>query len=203
MNQNMMNNKLYDLKSVFTTTDAAQAGFTKYTLHQLVSSGKIHQLGSGQSGVTIWANDTYLFDRRAAIQLQYPQAVLSGVAALTWWDLLDRQDRFIDLTVPKGYQVRNLKQDKTITLHHVIPQLYPIGLVMTTKPDDNFPMKVYSPERALIDVWRFQDSLSISDRDEATRHYFESDFYNPQRLKTYLNQFPGLKALNNIVEVSN
>ncbi|WP_164511478.1 type IV toxin-antitoxin system AbiEi family antitoxin domain-containing protein [Levilactobacillus cerevisiae] len=201
MNTQLVDKTLYQLKSVFTTRQAKALGLTSYRLNALTDAGEIRPIAKGRAGVTIWANDHYLFDERAAIALQYPQAIISGVAALTWWDLIDRQATFVDVTVPQAYRVRQLAHLPNVNVHFVSNELYEIGLTTVLKDDDQFPLKVYNPERALIDAWRFKKAISDWDRQEATRNYFQSENANVTKLQGYLAQFPGLQDLQKITAV--
>lgn len=196
-------NKLYELGSVFTTSAAKKVGITSYTLNKLKCSEDIVEVGTGAAGSKMWSNQDFVFDRRVFIQKKYPDVVFSGQSALIWWGLIDRQPEFIDVTIPQGQNNKGLNQLKNVTVHHIGEKYYGIGLMEVDTPDYGAKLKVYDPERALIDVWRFENASSEWDRREAVYNYFQSDYKNSDKLFSYIKRFPGLMKLRALSEILN
>lgn len=148
----------------------------------------------------MWSNENYSSDDFLGIQLRYPKAVISGRTALSWWHLIDRQFNYLDLTVPRGYRMPNHFEGYIVSLHHVEPVYYKIGLITVRNEEDSGDLTIYEPERALIDAFRFK-TIAETDRNQAVRNYFQSDFCDTLKLIKYIKKFPGLTDLRRIVEI--
>lgn len=192
--------RLFKLNAIFTTSEANDAGISKYYLNKLVDAGEVARFGTGRAGVQLWSNENLSNDDFLAIQLRYPKAIISGQTALTWWHLIDRQYTYLDLTVPRGYKIPNAFENYIVTIHHVDNRYYPIGLTSVRNEEDSGSLNIYEPERALIDAFRFK-TITEFDRNQAVRNYFQSDFCDPLKLSRYGNQFPGLSDLQKITAV--
>lgn len=192
----MKENDLSKLNAVFTTAEARAAGISYYKLRKYETTGELIR-----EEPSIWSNVNLFYDSKLVLQAKYSSAIVSGKSALIWWRLIDAHETTLTVTLPYGMHVATKVRGYQVRVRHVVESLYKIGLTTVQTADGGGTLKIYDPERALIDGWRFSDELNDYDRRESVYNYLQSDYRNINKLTHYLNHFRGLKDLRLLLEV--
>lgn len=182
-------------KTQFITTKALEElGYNRMQIKRLVADGVLERVARG-----VYMEAGELIETVALAQAVYPQGIVSHRTALYMHDLVDEIPQKIHMTFVRGTHFGNQKKLKEYIIpHYQERRLFEIGVETKTSLWGN-PIRVYSPERALIDVWRIQEDPAV--QIEALHEYFNSNDYNLGRLSLMMADFSKTKKLANALAV--
>jgi hypothetical protein len=125
---------------------------------------------------------------------EHKGGVVSGLAALSLWNLTNSLNYKIELTFPFGHHASG---DKEIVEKTVRKDLYEIGLTTTETIFGN-TVPVYSPERAIIDIWRDKNIQDEWKYQSLKQYADEKGSLN--RVYMLAMNFPGTQKLLNTID---
>lgn len=185
---------LHFIKSgkTFTTADALKLGISSRMLSYYVKTKKLERL---RPGVYV-AYDAF-DDPFVTLQSRQPKGIFSSVTALGLYDLSDEQFYDYHLTFPRGYHLRS-KQGYRVIPHYVSEKMYAADQQKVKTVQGN-EVIAYSPERSLVDIWRFHvgDQLEI----QSLSLYLHSAWRDLPKLNSTLLRIGRVPRLTAALEV--
>lgn len=140
--------KFIDKHSIATREESAAFGVNDMMLSRLVTRGELHRVEAG-----IYARDlAWLTDplqKYIVACTRYPDAVICGVSALTYYDLTDEEERktWIALPAPR------------IIHHPRYRVIRPVGLAYTLGVTKHRfgkrVVRIYDCEKAVVDAFKY------------------------------------------------
>ena len=190
--------KLYELieekNGLVFTKDVVRAGIPKSYLTELVKNGQLERLGHG-----IYINENAFEDKMFNLQQSKGAIVFSHDTALFLHDLTDRDPLNYSVTVPTGYNTKNIKNEG-VNVFTIKRELYPLGLTTLKTPFGN-EVKTYNMERTICDMIRSRNKMDIAILTDALKRYVKRKDKNIPRLMEYAESFRIAKILRNYMEV--
>jgi len=176
------------------TKDIVADGIPKSYLAELAKKGEIERIAQG-----VYLTHEALADKMYCLQHRKEAIVFSHDTALFLHDLSDRDPITYSVTVPVGYNTKNIKNDR-ITVFSIKKELYDIGL---TKLKTLFgrQVKVYDMERTICDIIRSRSKMDIAILTDALKRYVKRKDKNIPKLMEYAEIFRVTKLLRNYMEV--
>lgn len=176
------------------TKTVTEAGIPRVYISQLVEQGILEKIERG-TYITKNAFD----DEMYRLQAKYLAVVFSHETALFLYDLTDRDPFQYAVTVPAGYNAKNIK-DKGINVYSIKKELYPLGLT-TTKTPFGREIRVYDMERTICDILRSRNQMDIAIVTDAVKRYSKLKTKNLPQLMRYAESFRVTNILRSYMEV--
>jgi predicted transcriptional regulator of viral defense system len=141
--------KLINKNLFMTATEALKHGIGRMALSRMVAKGELLSTERGVYSTTLdWLTDP-LKKYLPACTL-YPEAIISGISALTYYDLTDEEERKIWITIPIHQVVRNAKY------RAVRAQGSSYSLGIQTFKFGKRHVKIYDIEKTVVDAFKYQ-----------------------------------------------
>jgi len=176
------------------TKDIVAEGIPKIYQSQLVEKGKLERIAHG-----VYLTPDALADKMYYLQRRKPAIVFSHDTALFLHDLSDRDPLIYSVTVPIGYNTKNIK-DEGLIVFSIRKELYEVGLTTLTTPFGR-SVKAYNMERTVCDMIRSRSKMDISILTDALKRYAKRMDKNIPKLMEYAETFKVTKLLRNYMEV--
>ncbi|MFO1462294.1 MAG: hypothetical protein U1F66_00810 [bacterium] len=169
--------------------EATEMGVGKMALSRMVAEGKLYRPYKRiYTSHLDWLTDP--LRKYAPVCTLYPDAIVCGVSALTFYDLTDEEERKIWLAFPQEHRVVN--QEYRI----VYPQgpSYRLGVVehLTKKRK----VRIYDREKSVVDAFKF---LPIDVAYKVLRGYLRLKDKDLDKLSRYAKQMR--KPLDRVITV--
>lgn len=193
-----MNDRLLDILNMhggfITVSQAKDAGLTHTSILRAEKSGLIERVAHGVYGAAGEFDDMLY-----ASQIRRPKAVYSHGTALYLHDLTDRDPLNLSVTVPTGYNTKQLVSEG-FTVFSVKQELHALGSIqMQTKY--GHPVTTYSMERTICDCARSRNRMDAEIVTEAVKRYAGRQDRNLHSLMEMAAQFGVGKILHSWLEV--
>lgn len=141
--------KIIDKNLFITTVEARRLGIGAMTLSRMLAKEELFSTERGVYTTTLeWLTDP-LKKYLTACTL-YPEAVISGISALTYYDLTDEEERKVWITIPVNQVVRNSKYRAVRSQGHC----YSLGI--QTFKFGKRRVKIYNIEKTVVDAFKYQ-----------------------------------------------
>lgn len=164
------------------TSQVVENGISKPTLAEFV---RVRNMGRVAQGVYLaenaWPDELYL------LSLSNSQVVFSHETALFLHGLMEREPKFMSVTVKAGYNASHLRK-KGIRVYQVKPDLALLG-VMDVQTSFGNMVRAYDMERTICDILRYKESLDVQVFQYAMKEYMASDRKNLNHLMAYAKKF--------------
>ena len=147
-----------------TVAQGRKAGLSHTSILRAANAGLIERVAHGVYG----AADEF-YDVLYANQLRRPKAVYSHGAALYLHDLTDRDPLNLSVTVPTGYNTKQLASEG-MTVFSVKKELYEIGIVKKPTKYEHYVV-TYDVERTICDCVRSRSRMDAEIVTEAVKRY--------------------------------
>ena len=137
-------------------SEALACGITRYTLYGLRDRGVVEQVTRGifrLRELPPLANPDLV-----TVSLRFPKAVICLVSALTWHDITTQIPREVSVAVPKGSRTPTLDYPP-IKVHKFSHEAYGPGIEVHLL--DGAPVKIYNPEKTLVDCFKFRNKIGM------------------------------------------
>lgn len=161
-----------------TLQEALDMGVSKMMLSRMVKEESLYRAATRIYSTTIdWLTDP--LRKYAPACTLYPDAVICGVSALTYYDLTDEEERKIWLAFPQSHRVAN-------QVYRIIyPQgpSYSLGIVRHRV--GNREVRMYDREKTVVDSFKF---LPIDVAHKALKGYMKLKDKNHNKLSRYAQQ---------------
>lgn len=174
------------------------AGFSPGAIKYAFVNLKIDQLTRG-----VYCSPDVLDDEFAAITMRWPKCILSHGTALYLLALSDRVPGGISVSVPRGYNPRELKRAyPDIKIYREPPELYGLGKA-TLKDPMGISVPVYDAERSVADIIRekAKGMVDVQLLKDAIVGYFDRDDRDLPKLAKMCEALGVRKELQTYLEV--
>lgn len=179
---------------IITTAQANAVGISRERLRLLSNNADLERTARG-----IYISPETLPDKMYVFQKQRPKAIYSHETALFLHNLTDRDPINYSVTVPSGYNARNLKKDG-ITVFSVKPYLHKQNIV-TMETVFGHKVSAYGLERTICDCIRSRNQMDIAVVTQALKQYSKRKDKNISLLMRIAGEFGITKILRGYMEV--
>lgn len=169
----------YLKKNDFITHKEAEAlGINKMTLSNMTKEGILQRPAKRiYSTQTNWL--THPLRRYAPACTLYPDAIVCGISALTYYDLTDEEERKVWLAFPQHHRIVN--QEYRI----IYPSGFSYTLGVTKHVLGKREVRIYDIEKTVVDAFKY---LPIDIAHKALRAYLKRKDKSLDRLTEYSRQ---------------
>jgi predicted transcriptional regulator of viral defense system len=179
---------------IILTKHVTEARIPRVYIAQLIKSGILEQLERG-----VYIKKDSFDDEMYRLQIKYASTVFSHDTALFLHDLTDRDPIHYSVTVPAGYNSRNI-QAMGIKVYSIKKELCELGLT-SCKTVFGRTIKCYNMERTICDIVRNRNGLDIEIVTSAIKRYTKRRDKNLPQLMRYAEIFRVSKILRSYMEV--
>jgi predicted transcriptional regulator of viral defense system len=155
---------LKDNQGIFTTVQANAVGISNERLRLLVKSGNLERAAHG-----VYSSPLDLPDKMFIAQKRRPQMIYSHETALFLHGLIDRDPLRYTVTVPTGYNTKNINSNGLIVFS-VKRELHSMGIIQMETMFGH-TVTVYGLERTICDCIRSRNHMDISIVTDAVKRY--------------------------------
>jgi len=151
---------------IIRTVDAQASGIHPRTLYQLRDSGILEQLSRGVFKLAEKANisDPDL----VIVAMRVPKGVLCLVSALAYHGITTQIPHEVSIAVPQGSKAPKI-DNPPVRIHKYSDATYSMGI--EEHMIDGVKIRVYDPEKTLVDCFRFRNVLGMDVVLEALKLY--------------------------------
>lgn len=191
---NMLQKIIEENDGLVFTKDIVASGIPRSYLSELVKKGELARLEQG-----VYLTDDAFEDKMYTLQRRKTSIIFSHDTALFSHDLSDRDPLTYSVTVPVGYNTKNIKNGG-ITVFSIKKELYDLGLTTLTTPFGR-RIKVYNMERTICDMLRNRNQMDVAILADALKRYVKRKDKNIPQLMKYAESFRVTKLIRNYLEV--
>ncbi len=99
-----------------------------------------------------------------------PTAVICMISALAYHGITTQIPHAVDIALPRGTEPPRIHYPP-VNIHWTVPHIFTQGIQQI--PVDGQPLRIYSPERCVIDAFRHRNKTGLDTALEALRLYRE------------------------------
>jgi len=161
-------------------SEAIERGITRYMLYSLRDKGVIEQVSRGIYRLVELppiSNPDLV-----TVNLRFPNAVICLVSALAFHDITSQIPHAVSVAVPRNSRIPSLDYPP-IQAHRFSNQSYNSGI--EEHLIDGVSIKIYSPEKTLVDCFKFRNKIGMDVALEALKLYKERKKFKPIELLDY------------------
>ena len=173
---------------------ARERGIHHSYIQNYENMGKIERVSRG-----IYVAADTMEDKMYILNLQRNKIVYSHETALFLHGLTDRDPLFYDVTVPTGYNTKNLINEG-ITVYSIQSDLYSLGKIEVKTLFGN-KVRCYDLERTICDILRSRNKADKSVMLDAIKRYSRLKEKNLNRLMNYAEKFNIKRIVKTYMEV--
>lgn len=163
-------------------------------LQMMVAEGTLEKVGRG-----IYVSADSVEDEMFAMQTKYSRLVYSHETALFIHNLTDRTPFEYSASVPSGYKVVSNISDK-FKIYYIKKELHDLGVITAMSTFGN-PIRVYSIERTICDLFRSKNRIDIQIFNEALKRFVKLKSVDYSLLMEYAKKLKVDTAVKNYMEV--
>ncbi len=189
-----LNSILKQSGGMVTTAQANAIGVSNERLRLLVRSGRLERAAFG-----VYVLPDEFIDKMYAAQLRRKKIVYSHETALFLHDLTDRDPVSYSVTIPTGYNAKNLRDDG-FTVFTIKRELHGLGAAELTTMFGN-TVTAYGLERTVCDCLRSRNQMDIAIVTDAIKRYAGRKDKNLNTLMRMAETFGVAKLLRSYMEV--
>ena len=159
---------------------ALACGITRYTLYALRDRGIVEQITRGiyrLRELPPLGNPDLV-----TVSLRFPKAVVCLVSALARHDITTRIPHVVSVAVPKDSRTPRLDYPP-IKAHKFSHEAYETGIEVHLL--DGAPVKIYNPEKTLVDCFKFRNKIGMDVALEALKLHKARNGLNLVKLLEY------------------
>ncbi len=160
---------------VFKAGDAIQAGVHPRDLYALRDGGFLVELSRGVFRLADAEMSPYL--DLVAVSRRSPQGTICLNSALSFWDLTDEVPAEVHLAVPKGAH-RPIIDYPPVRVHVFAAGTFDLGRERV-RLESGEEIRIYSPERSVVDAMRLRGQVGADVAYEALRRYLRRPGASP------------------------
>ena len=163
---------------ILRTSEALTAGIHPRILYELKSSGILVQIQRGLYALTNLLNieePDFL-----AIAKKVPDGVICLISALYFHNLTIQIPKWIDVAVPQKYRVPTL-ENPPVHFHWFSEIVFRSAIEIHRY--NGIPIRIYSPEKTIIDCFRLRRKIDLTISLEALKIYLKRKTANLKQLR--------------------
>lgn len=164
------------------TSQVLDQGISKPTLAEYVSKRGMERIAHG----IYLSEDTWL-DELYLLALTNSRIVFSHETALFLHGLMEREPKFVSVTVKAGYNASHLRK-KEIRVYQVKADVADLGVVEVQTGFGNM-VRAYDRERTICDILRYKKSMDVQVFQYAMKEYMADSQKNLNNLMAYAKKF--------------
>jgi predicted transcriptional regulator of viral defense system len=177
-------------------SEALDAGINRYTLYSMLEKGEIERLSRGV--YTLSDTPAISDPDLAIIATRIPNAVICLISALSFHDLTTQIPHKINIALPTGIKTPKLNYPP-ITVYRFNKESFDAGI--QTHQLDGFSVRVYDPEKTLVDCFKFRNKIGMDIVLEALKRYRERQAIDVQKIMKYAKICRVSKVISPYLEV--
>jgi predicted transcriptional regulator of viral defense system len=165
--------RIVDARNVFErhhgmlrTSDALRLGIHPRTLYALRDSGELVAVGRGLYRLA--AAPPLTHPDWVAVALRVPRAVICLISALAHYELTTQVPHRIDIALSSHSQVPRV-DGLPARVFWYPERAFQIGINTTTL--DQIRVRIYSPEKTIVDCFKYRNKIGIDIAIEGLRNY--------------------------------
>lgn len=162
---------------VIRTAKAIQAGIHPRTLYQLRDGDQLEQLSRGVYRLT--DQEAVSDPDLVIVATRIPKAVICLVSALSFHEITTQIPHTVSIALPRGSDTPRLDYPP-ISIHRFSKEAMSAGI--TVHQIDNIPIRIYSPEKTLVDCFKFRNKIGMDVVLEALRLYQARKKFQPDEI---------------------
>ena len=189
-----LNALINEHNGIILTKHVTEAGIPRTYITQLVKNDVLERLERG-----VYIKKGSFDDEMYRLQEKYTSVVFSHDTALFLHDLTDRDPIQYSVTVPAGYNSRNI-QAIGVKVYSIKKEFYELGLT-SGKTIFGRKIKCYNLERTICDIIRSRNGLDIAIVADAIKRYSKRRDKNLPQLMRYAESFRVTKILRSYMKV--
>jgi len=178
-------------------SEAIQRGITRYTLYSLRDRGVIEQISRGIYRLVelppIGSPDL------VTVGLRFPNAVICLVSALAFHEITTQIPHSVSVAVSRESRMPSLEYPPLI-VHRFSGQAYRAGI--EEHQIDGVPVKIYNPEKTIVDCFKFRNKIGMDVVLEALKFYRDRKKFNLGALLNYAKICRVEKVMSPYLEAS-
>lgn len=159
---------------------AIKHGITRYMLYSLRDKGIIERVSRGIYRLVELppiSNPDLV-----AVSLRFPNAVICLVSALAYHDITTQVPHVVSVAVPRNARMPSLDYPP-VQAHKFSNEAYKSGI--EEHLIDGVPVKVYNPEKTLVDCFKFRNKIGMDVVLEALKLYRTRKKFNLGEMLRY------------------
>lgn len=177
------------------TQQALERGVHPRTLYAMHESGQLERLSRGLYRLSVLPplEDPDL----AVVSTRVPQAVVCLISALSLHELTTEIPHAVYVALPRNMPAPQLDHPPLEVFRFSEPYL---SLGVEEREQDGFRLRLYDPEKTLVDCFRMRGRIGVSTAVEALRLYRESPTAQPGKVLEYAEQCRAATVLRPYLE---
>lgn len=176
------------------TKEVERLGIPRYYLTQFTRDGKLERVAHG-----VYLTPDAFDDEMYRLQARSKRIIFSHETALYLHELTDRDPLEWSVTIPRGYNGSNLR-DEGIRVYTVKTELFKMGITDLKTSYGRF-VKVYNRERTICDIIRNRNNMDIAILNQAIKSYINNKDKNIPQLLRYAEELDVQNILRNYMEI--
>lgn len=170
-----------------------ELGIHRMYLNLMVENNIIEKVGNG-----IYLDVTKYPDNYYILNINYQKTIYSHMTALYFHGLsIKAPDSNLDITVPKKYNVKELKKHNVF---YVNDDIYNLGLTEVETPMGN-KVRCYDIERCICDIIRFKNRMDIEHVKYSVRQYIKRKDKDLVKLSKYADVLGNKNEIMNFISM--
>ena len=195
MNSKERAREIFRQRGIVRTRDALELGIHPVTLYRMRDEGELQQL---ERGVYKLADSPELTDPDlVAAAVRAPDAVVCLISALSLHDLTTEVPHAIHLAVRRG-GTRPVFTEFPVRLYTFHQKAFQAGVI--ERDLQGTAIRLYNPEKALVDVFHYRNRLGMDVFLEALSLYRRRPDASPQRVLAYAHVWQATRTLQPYLE---
>ena len=161
-------------------SEAIAHGITRYMLYSLRDKGIIEQVSRGFYRLVELppiSNPDLV-----TVSLRFPNAVICLISALSYHNVTTQIPHVVSVAVPRDSRIPSLDYPP-VQAHRFSNNAYNSGI--ENHSIDGVPVKIYTPEKTLVDCFKFRNKIGMDVVIEALKLYRSRQQFNLEKLLTY------------------
>lgn len=161
-------------------SEAIERGITRYTLYSLRDKGIIEQISRGVyrlADLPPISNPDLV-----TVSLRFPNAVICLISALAFHEITTQIAHDVFVAVPRASRRPKLDYPPLL-VHRFSEQAYRSGI--EEHQIDGVNVKIYNPEKTLVDCFKFRNKIGMDITLEALKLYRTRMKFNHKKLLEY------------------
>ncbi|NTW84245.1 MAG: transcriptional regulator [Chlorobiaceae bacterium] len=162
------------------TREAISLGIHPRTLYSLRDNGELEELSRGL--YKLKREKQLEYPDFVTVALRAPNSVLCLFSALSFHEMTTHVPHSVSLALEKGDEQPRIEYPP-VTVFRFSPSCFKLGI--ETHQLDGFPVKIYSPEKTLVDCFKFRNRIGMDIVLEALKLYRQRLHKNLHTLMQY------------------
>ena len=161
-------------------SEALDAGINRYTLYSMLEKGEIERLSRGVYRAS--NTSTMTEPDLAIVASRIPKAVICLISALSYHDLTTQIPHTVSIALPTGIKTPKLDYPP-VSAYRFNKDSFEAGI--ETYDVDGISIRVYNPEKTLVDCFKFRNKIGMDIVLEALKLYRERQSIDVQKIMEY------------------